>query len=129
MHGMVSFMSTIPHPSESIPVARREATVAPPVVHPVRAGLAVGIVLGGSHVLWSFLVAVGWAQPLMDFLFRINFVEPSYTVTSFAAGTAVMLVVVTAAVGFAMGWTVARVWNRLPQPRRAAERFSPPNRP
>jgi hypothetical protein len=89
--------------------------MAAPFVHPVRAGLALGIVLGATHLLWSFLVAVGWAQPLADFLFRINFVEPSYTVTSFAAGTAVMLVAVTFAMGFATGWVVARVWNRLPQ--------------
>lgn len=124
---MVQVMSTIPHPSESMPVARRQATLAAPIVHPVRAGLALGIVLGGSHLLWSFLVAVGWAQPLMDFLFRVNFVEPSCTVTAFAAGTAVMLVLVTAGMGFVTGWAVARVWNRLPQP--ASRGLSSPDRP
>ena len=108
-------MSTIPHPSETMPAARREAAVPVMVVQPTRAGLSLAILLAGTHLLWSFMVAVGWAQPLADFMFRINFVEPSYTVAPFAAGTAVMLVAVTAGVGFATGWVVAKVWNWLPQ--------------
>lgn len=106
-------MSTIPVPSETMSVARREMAFAPPLVHPVRAGVTLGVVLAGSHLLWSFLVAVGWAQPLADFLFRVNFVEPAYDVLPFSAGTAGMLLLVTGAVGFVTGWATARVWNWL----------------
>jgi hypothetical protein len=106
-------MSTMPHTSavvSSPPLER--APVAGHVV-PRRAGLALAILLGGTHLGWAFLVAVGWAQPLLDFLYRLNFVEPGDTVLPFSAGTALMLVFVTSAIGFALGWCLAAVWNRL----------------
>lgn len=71
------------------------------------------VLLGGSHLGWSFLVAVGWAQQLLDFLYRLNFVKPVDEVLPFNAGTALMLVFVTSAIGFATGWALAVTWNRL----------------
>jgi hypothetical protein len=33
-------------------------------------GLVVAILLGGRHLLWSVLVAAGWAQPLINWAAR-----------------------------------------------------------
>ncbi len=82
-------------------------------IDPLKAGLALGGVLGGFHLCWSLLVATGWAQALMDFIFWVHFIKPVYTVEPFSAGIAAMLVMVTSFVGFLLAFVFGLLWNRL----------------
>ncbi len=78
-----------------------------------RTGLVVAIVFGGWHLCWSILVALGAAQPLLDFVFWAHFLKPVYTVVPFELIRAVILLVLTSAVGFAIGAAFAWVWNTV----------------
>lgn len=79
-----------------------------------RAGLAVAAVLAVWHAAWAALVAFGAAQPLMDFIYRIHFVEASAPkVGPFDPGSAAILVGVAAAAGYLVGAGLAVVWNCL----------------
>lgn len=78
-----------------------------------KTGCAVGLALGGWHLLWSILVAVGVAQTVLDFVFWAHFIVPIYKVEPFAVMRAVVLVVVTVIVGYLIGAVFASVWNRL----------------
>jgi hypothetical protein len=78
-----------------------------------KAGLVVAALLGGWHLLWSSLVAVGLAQPLIDFVFWMHFIKPVYVVEPFSVGRAAILVAVTATVGYAVGFLFALLWNRM----------------
>lgn len=78
-----------------------------------KAGLTFGALLGVWHALWAALVATGLAQGLLDFVFYLHFIKPPYTIAEFSAGTAVMLIVVTTAIGYFLGWLFAAIWNRL----------------
>ena len=82
-------------------------------VNPNKAGLALGAMLGGWHVLWVLLVAAGWAQAIINFYFRIHFLTPAWTVEGFQAGLAATLVVVTSALGYVFGYVLGVLWNRL----------------
>jgi hypothetical protein len=82
-------------------------------VNPNKAGLALGAMLGGMHLLWVLLVAAGWAQAIINFYFRIHFLTPPWTVEGFHAGLAVTLVLVTAALGYVFGYVLGVLWNRL----------------
>jgi hypothetical protein len=82
-------------------------------IRPNRAGLVLAMLFGGWHLMWSLLVAVGWAQPLIDFIFWVHFIKPVYVIQSFNAGIALLLIVVTAAIGYAMGWISGVLWNKL----------------
>ncbi len=80
-------------------------------------GHKVGLVLGGTigllHLFWAVLVAVGFAQPLMDFIFQLHFLNNPYTVTPFNITNAVFLVVVTFIVGYIFGRIFVLLWDYL----------------
>lgn len=78
-----------------------------------KAGLVLGLVMGGFHLSWSLLVALGWAQPVMDFVFWMHFIKPIYVIEPFAVTRAAILVAVTAGIGFVMGAAFALVWNAV----------------
>jgi hypothetical protein len=82
-------------------------------IDPNRAGLVLGALLGSWHLLWSLLVALGVAQPLIDFLFWIHFIRPVYVIEPFAIGRAAILVLVTAGIGYITGFVFGKLWNRI----------------
>ena len=76
-----------------------------------KAGLVIGGLTGGWHVCWSIFVAIGIAQPVIDFVFWMHFIKPVYVIEPFELGRAAVLVVVTGLLGFAIGSAFALVWN------------------
>jgi len=82
-------------------------------INPNKAGLAVGALYGAWHLTWSLLVALGLAQPLIDFLFWIHFIKPVFVIEPFEIVRAAILIVVTAGIGYLIGVVFALVWNRL----------------
>jgi hypothetical protein len=80
-------------------------------INPIKSGLALGAVMALWHLTWSLLVALGWAQSFIDFVFWIHFIKPVYVVQPFNPATAAILIGVTAAIGFAVGVVFAVLWN------------------
>lgn len=82
-------------------------------INPIRAGLVFASLLGGWHLLWSVLVALQLAQPVIDFIFWLHFVKPVYVVEEFDIGRAIVLLAVTSLIGGALGYCFGRLWNWL----------------
>lgn len=78
-----------------------------------KVALVFGFFLGGWHVLWSLLILLSFAQPLMDFIFWAHMIANPYHVTGFTLTQAVTLILVTFAVGYVLGWVFAWLWNKL----------------
>ena len=78
-----------------------------------KCGSAFGILLGTFHLIWAWLVLTGIAQTVMNWIFRLHFIEPPYTVLPFNLGVAVALIVITTMIGYVAGWTLAAMWNWL----------------
>jgi len=83
------------------------------VVNPNKVGLVIGALIGGWHVLWALLVALGWAQPLIDFIFWAHMIKPIYVVNGFDPAAAVTLVVITSVIGYVFGLLGGIFWNRV----------------
>jgi hypothetical protein len=69
--------------------------------------------MGLWHLSWLLLVAVGWAQRIVDFVFWVHFLKPPLIVEPFDVATALVLVTVTLFLGFVVGSIFALLWNRM----------------
>ncbi|MDO8579580.1 MAG: hypothetical protein Q7R72_01780 [bacterium] len=74
-----------------------------------------GLVLGGFagliHIVWVILVGLGWAGPLLAFIYRIHFIDFSFAITEFSFGGAVTLIVLTSFIGYVLGNIIGLLWN------------------
>ncbi len=85
------------------------------MVNTHKVGLVFGTVFGGAHFMWVLLVAINWAQPLVDFLFWAHMVMPVHVVGPFDLTAAVTVVIIASCVGYIIGFVGARTWNHLHQ--------------
>lgn len=81
-------------------------------LNPQRLGLTIGALLGIWHFIWALLVAIGAAQTLMDWIFRLHFITPPYQIGEFSVGLAVGLIIVTSVFGYLFGFVGGWLWNR-----------------
>ncbi len=65
------------------------------------------------HLVWSVLVGLGWAQPLINFIYNIHMLSNPPIVMAFNIGKAFALVLVTFAVAYIMGRIFAFFWSKI----------------
>ena len=82
-------------------------------VNPHRVAVALASVVACWHLAWALLVLLGWAQPVINFIFWLHFITPPYQVAAFVLWRALLLIVVTAAMAYVFGGLIAVIWNRL----------------
>ncbi len=82
------------------------------LLQPQKVGLTFGFFIGGLHLVWTILVALGFAQPLLDFVFWLHMLKTSFVVEPFDLFLAVGLVFFTFFIGSIIGYVFALVWNR-----------------
>lgn len=80
-----------------------------------RAGLTLGIFFMLLHSLWVLMIAVSaqFIQGMLDWVFSLHLLKPILLVTGFNLGNAFMLVTMTFAWGYVIGWLFALLWNLL----------------
>ena len=83
------------------------------MINPNKVGLVIAALLGGLHLGWVIVVALGWAQPLTNFIFWAHMIRPVYVIGPFNAVAAVTLLVVTLFSGYVFGFIGGSLWKRL----------------
>lgn len=59
-------------------------------IHPIKAAVTLAVLLMLFHACWAATVAIGWAQPLINFILRLHFIQPFYVILPFDFVTAFM---------------------------------------
>jgi len=87
------------------------------MANPNKVGLVFAAVMGGWHLIWVCLVLLGWAQPIIDFIFWAHMIQPVYVIKPFDPVAAFTLIIVTTVIGYIFGFVGAIIWNRLHRAR------------
>jgi len=82
-------------------------------LNPNKTGLVFGTFLGAWHFVWVVFVTLGWAQPIVDFVFWMHMIKPVYVIGPFRIANALILIAVTGAIGYVGGFVLAALWNWL----------------
>ena len=83
------------------------------MINPTKVGFVIGALIAGWHLLWALLVLVGWAQPLIDFVFWAHMIQPIYVIKRFDPKAAMTLIAITFISGYLFGSVGGVIWNRL----------------
>ena len=65
--------------------------------------LAWGIGLSSLHFFWILLVAAGWAQSVIDFIFKIHMLSSPFQIQPFSFLFSVQLLLITFLIGMVFG--------------------------
>ena len=82
-------------------------------LNPTKTGLALGKLVGGLHLVWAILVALGWAQALVNFSLWAHMASVPFVVGAFDLTAAITVIIVATAVGYVLGYVFAKIWNWL----------------
>lgn len=100
------------HPNSALINIKKNSALSY-VINPNKVGLVIAVLIGGWHVVWALLVLLGWAQPIIDFIFWAHMIRPLYVIKTFDPIAALTLVVTASAMGYVFGYVGAVIWNRL----------------
>ena len=78
-----------------------------------KTGLAFGFLVSFMHLVWSILVALGFAQAYINFVLGLHMVNMPMTVMPFNLFKAIGLIAMTFVVGYLLGWLSAFFWNKF----------------
>jgi hypothetical protein len=97
-------------------------------IRPHSLGTIIGIQFASWHVGWSFLVWIGWAQRLIDFIFELYMFTPTLRVAGFNFLTAAQLSVLAGCFGYSLGSFAALMWNLFMAEEPSSHRDTPTSR-
>lgn len=77
-----------------------------------KVGMTLGMLFGLWHLVWSILIALGLAKPLLDFVSMMHSLNNPYIVQPFNLGKSIGLIILTYVIGYFVGTVFATIWNK-----------------
>lgn len=83
------------------------------MLEPKKVALAVGLMSGVVHIVWSVVVLVGLGQSWVNFVTGMHFVSTTMTVLPFNFVTAVEVTAIAIVMAYVGGFVFATIWNKV----------------
>lgn len=74
-------------------------------------GLALGGLFVVIHAVWALIVATGYGQALLDWIFGLHMISTGFAVMPFSMTKTLILLVVAFVAGYVLGWILSAIWN------------------
>ncbi len=74
-----------------------------------------GLCLASLHLTWIILILLAWAQPLMDFVFKLHMLNSPFQIQPFDWGYAFTLIAITFVFGAFYGLVFYLIKNTFTQ--------------
>lgn len=78
-----------------------------------KVGLTLGALLALWHLVWGIMVALHWAQPFLNWIYKLHFLNNPFKVGVFNITTTITLMVVTFIFGYIFGWVFVYLWETI----------------
>lgn len=78
-----------------------------------KTGLVLGSFVAFLHLVWSILIALDWAYPLQNFIYKMHSMNNPYVIEPFDIVRSIELIVITFFVGYIAGNVFAFFWNKI----------------
>lgn len=78
-----------------------------------KVGLSTGAFAAVWHIVWGVLVALGVGSAIQSWILDLHFLNNPFTIQPFDPTKWVILVLVTAIIGYAFGYVFATIWNNI----------------
>jgi hypothetical protein len=82
-------------------------------LNPKKAALTVGSLFALVHIVWSVLVALGWAQAVSDFVLWAHMVTLPHTVGPFDWTASLTVIILSFLIGGVLGAVFSKIWNHF----------------
>ncbi len=76
-------------------------------------GLALGSFAAFIHLVWVILVALNWAQPWINFVYKMHSINNPFMILPFDLTRSVLLIFIAFIMGNIIGNIFALFWNRF----------------
>jgi hypothetical protein len=83
------------------------------IMNMFRTTLIGGLCLSSLHFCWAVLVALGFAQPLLDFIFKLHMLNSPFQVQPFSLALATGLIGITFLIGCFYGALFCLIKSKL----------------
>ncbi len=83
------------------------------MIHRQKFALTFGTFAAVLHLVWSIIVALGWGQSLMDFVYQMHFMQNPYMVATFSLPRAIGLIAIAFVMGYIISSVFALIWNKF----------------
>lgn len=80
---------------------------------PKKVGLVLGSFSGLFHLIWSVAIALGFAQPWINFVYNMHSLNNPFVVAPFSFARSVILIIVAFLTGYVWGYIFATLWNKV----------------
>ena len=80
---------------------------------PHRLGRTLSLFAGLVHIVWALLIWLGWATPLLGFVYDMHSLKIAFTVGAMSASKGLGLVILTMLVGYAAGFIIGTIWEKV----------------